>query len=262
MEKQAFEEMVRRYAAELMATAARSALPPQEPAVRAAETAPVVQTPPAVSAQTVRTETAQADDSRAEDTLTETARAETAQEETAQAEAQRAEAAQEAGEPETPGMSEEEGENPDVEINPPESGPGQDPLQPIPIELESYEGFLLQNPKKGELRIQATAGGRAVPIAGAEVTVSKTFTDGSQIFATAVTDASGIVDGIALPAPDKSQSQNPSGDAPYSVYTVTVSHPGYRSEIYTQVPIFDGIKSIQPVRLIPARPDFQQEVAS
>lgn len=246
MEKQAFEEMVRRYTAELMAAAARSALPPEEPAVRAADTAPVVQTPPAVSAQAVRTETAQADDSRAETVRSETGRAQ---------------AAQEADEPAIPGSPDNE-EEMETEINPPESGPGQDPLQPVPIELESYEGFLLQNPKMGELRIQATAGGRAVPIAGAEVTVSKTFTDGSQIFATAVTDASGIVDGIELPAPDKSQSQNPSGDAPYSVYTVTVSHPGYRSEIYTQVPIFDGIKSIQPVHFIPARPDFQQEVAS
>ena len=246
MEKQAFEEMVRRYTAELMAAAARSALPPEEPAVRAADTAPVVQTPPAVSAQAVRTETAQADDSRAE-----TARSETG----------RAQAAQEADEPAIPGSPDNE-EEMETEINPPESGPGQDPLQPVPVELESYEGFLLQNPKKGELRIQATAGGRAVPVAGAEVTVSKTFTDGSQVFATAVTDASGIVDGIELPAPDKSQSQSPSGDAPYSTYTVTVSHPGYHSEIYTQVPIFDGIKSIQPVHFIPARPDFQQEVVS
>lgn len=145
-----------------------------------------------------------------------------------------------------------------VEINPPESGPGTDPLQPVNPEPETYERFLADNPKTGILRIQASIGGRAVPVAGAKVTVSRDFTDGSRVLATSVTDSSGIADGIRLPAPDKSQSQSPeTGKPPYAAYTVTVSHPQFETQVFTQVPVFEGIHSIQPVRFIPVQPDFQ-----
>lgn len=99
MDKQAFDAMVRQYAADLMGMAARSTLPPEPASPPAEETSP---------------------------------------------------------QPEAPAPIEpDEG----VEINPPESGPGVDPLQPAVPEPESYESFLADNPKMGELRIQASAGG-------------------------------------------------------------------------------------------------------
>ena len=198
MDKQAFDAMVRQYAADLMGMAARSTLPPEPASPPAEETSP---------------------------------------------------------QPEAPApIAPDEG----VEINPPESGPGVDPLQPAVPEPESYESFLGDNPKMGELRIQASAGGQAVTISGAAVTVSRDFADGSRVFATGITDGSGILDGIRLPAPDKSRSQSPEPGKPsYAAYTVMVSHPQFQTQVFTQVPVFEGIKSIQPVRLVPARPDFQ-----
>ena len=139
------------------------------------------------------------------------------------------------------------------EINPPEANPQDDPLQPIAPEADTYENFLRENTKTGILRVQAYAGRQAVPVPGAQVTVSRTFSDGTKEFASGVTDENGIFDNIVLPAPDKALAEAPTGEAPYATYDIRVTHPGYRTEVYQQVPIFDGIKSIQPVRFLPDR---------
>lgn len=143
--------------------------------------------------------------------------------------------------------------SPDTEVNPPEAGDGEDPLQPIAPENVTYEEFVQENPKSGTLRIQAFAGRQAVPVSEAQVTVSRRFKDGPHEFASGMTDENGIFDGIVLPAPDKSLAEAPEGIAPYATYDIRVSHPDYRTEIYQQVPIFEGVNSIQPVRFLPDR---------
>ena len=142
-----------------------------------------------------------------------------------------------------------------VHDNPPESGAGEDPLQPFSPQAETFEEFLQHNPGRGALRIQATSGRRAVPVENAKVTVSKEFTDGKRIFAEVTTDKSGIADGIVLPAPQATVSQEPSAQPPYASYDITVSHPGYIEEHYIAAPVFAGIKSIQPVHFMPLQPE-------
>lgn len=141
----------------------------------------------------------------------------------------------------------------EVEVNPPEAGDGEDPLQSIAPENITYETFVQENPQAGTLKIQAYAGRQAVPVPGAQVTVSRRFQDGVHEFASGVTDENGIFDSIVLPAPDKKLAEAPEGIAPYATYDIRVSHPDYRTEIYQQVPIFEGISSIQPVRFLPDR---------
>lgn len=137
------------------------------------------------------------------------------------------------------------------ETNRPESGRGQDALQSIHLETISYEEFLEKNPKTGTLRVQASIAQRAYPVPDAQVVVDKEFLEGNRVFATGVTDANGILDGIVLPTPDKSLSDSPTGKPPYALYDIHVTHPKFREEVYKQVPVFDGIKSIQPVRFLP-----------
>ena len=139
----------------------------------------------------------------------------------------------------------------EVEINPPEAGEGQDPLQPVEEPSETYEQFLQHNRQSGEMRIQAYAGRQARPVADADVVISRQFTDGRHVFFEGKTDESGVLDGIQLPAPDPALSESPAGTPPYATYDIRVSHPGYRTEIYLEAPVFPGIKSIQPVRFLP-----------
>lgn len=122
----------------------------------------------------------------------------------------------------------------------------------------TYEQFLSENPGSGVLKVQVFSGQQVTPIPNAEVTVSKTFLDGQHVFFTGLTNISGIVDGIELPAPSRtlSESPQPRGNGailqmPYAQYNVMVKAARHRAQEYTHVPIFDGIKSIQPVRLTP-----------
>lgn len=141
-------------------------------------------------------------------------------------------------------------EESDAVVHMPESGAGRDPLQTLTPEENTFAVFQALNPKTGFLRVQAFAGQQTVPVPNAQVLVTHTFTDGTRRFASGVTDESGVLDGIALPAPSSALSQSPTGQLPYALYDIRVSHPDYRTEIFRQVPVFEGIQSIQPVRFL------------
>lgn len=141
-------------------------------------------------------------------------------------------------------------EDKDAIVNPPEAGTGRDPLQSFTPEQNTFEVFQLINQKTGFLRVQAFAGQQTIPVKGASVLVTHDFSDGARRFASGTTDESGVLDGIVLPAPDNALAQAPTGEMPYALYDIRVSHPDYRTEIYKQVPIFPGVKSIQPVQFL------------
>ena len=141
-------------------------------------------------------------------------------------------------------------EDPNAVINLPESPPNRDPLQEFSSVSDTFESFWQRNTKAGFLRVQAFAGPQTIPVPDADVLVTHNFIDGTRRFAVGKTDRSGILDGIVLPAPDSMLSQQPGTLLPYALYDIRVSHPDYRTEIYLDVPVFDGIKSIQPVRFL------------
>ncbi len=147
----------------------------------------------------------------------------------------------------------------------PNAGQGRDSVRPNNIggyrdnsANMTYEQFLAENTGSGLLKVQVFSGQQVTPIPNAEVLVTKELINGPRIFFSGLTDISGIVDGIQLPAPNRtlSESPQPRGDGvtmqmPYSQYNITVKEGRHHTQEYTNVPIFDGIKSIQPVRMIP-----------
>ena len=118
--------------------------------------------------------------------------------------------------------------------------------------FESYQEFLQRASGEGTLKIQASMANQSYPITEVHIVVSKDFTDGQHIFYEAETDQDGIVDNLLLPAPPKAMSLKPDAIIdPFSVYKITATKEGFTPEDFVQVPIFDGIKSIQPVRMVP-----------
>lgn len=115
----------------------------------------------------------------------------------------------------------------------------------------TYEEFLKANPATGILRVQAFIGRQGLPVPGAFVTVSAPFKGGEKVLYAVRTNADGVADNMILPAPDREASQVPGSNNPFAVYTVTVSHPSYRTAVYTGVPVFAGVRSIQPVAFLP-----------
>ncbi len=126
-------------------------------------------------------------------------------------------------------------------------------------ELLDYDSFLKNNQKSGKLRVQTYASTQVFPIQNAKVTVEKDFSDGSFTFAEEYTDIDGVAENINLPTKSKELSQSPDTPIPYSTYTVKVSHPQFESITFFNVPIFEGIESLQPVAMLPLRNTNQNE---
>ena len=69
--------------------------------------------------------------------------------------------------------------------------------------------FLQAHPDQGSLRVQVASGGGTFPVAGARVEVYRRFGGQTHTFYRGLTDESGIVQGIALPALPAAWSQAP-----------------------------------------------------
>ncbi len=114
----------------------------------------------------------------------------------------------------------------------------------------TYQDFMDKNKEYGYLKVQAFAGNQSLPIEGVKVIVSKDFSDMEKIFFEGVTDESGIIDDIKLPAPSRGLSEQPSKILPYSNYNFSAKYNQDEIDTAPSVQIFQGIKTIQPVRVI------------
>ncbi len=111
----------------------------------------------------------------------------------------------------------------------------------------------LQNAKNyGTLIVQTQAAAGAIPIKGATVIVRLARKDGgSDLFRVLMTDESGLTAPIRIETPAPAESLSPGGDRPYTEISTEVTADGYYNVINTGIPIYPGITSIQPVRMVP-----------
>jgi hypothetical protein len=118
----------------------------------------------------------------------------------------------------------------------------------------SINDFLAANTESGSLKVEAFASDRAFGVPSARVMVFLELPGGNVAVFDGLTDINGSTESIRLPAPPKSISQSPQTGAnprlPYAVYSVYVEHPDYVRSVFTNVPVFSGIESIQPVRML------------
>lgn len=126
----------------------------------------------------------------------------------------------------------------------------------------SINDFLAANTESGSLKVEAFASDRAFGVPNARVMVFIELPEGNVAVFDGLTDIDGSTESIRLPAPPKSLSQSPQTGRnprlPYAVYSVYVEHPDYVRAVFTNVPVFSGIESIQPVRML-AKADGLEE---
>ena len=124
--------------------------------------------------------------------------------------------------------------------------------------------FLSVNSESGTMRVETFAGDRAFGVGSSRVVIFLPLKSGNVAVFDGITDINGNTGAISLPAPPKeiglTPQKNGSTVLPYSVYSVYVEHPGYVRAIFTNVPVFSGIESIQPVRML-AKSEGTQEPA-
>ena len=104
----------------------------------------------------------------------------------------------------------------------------------------------------GYLVVRATTASEALPLENATVSVYGNEETFSSLIARLQTGSDGLTPKIGLLAPPRSLSEVPgNGSRSYATYNVSVHKDGFDPLFLTNVPLFDGITSIQPADLIP-----------
>ena len=114
--------------------------------------------------------------------------------------------------------------------------------------------FMDAHPERGTLRVQVSTGRGLFPVEGARVEIYRNFGPERTVFYEGVSDASGIVEDIRLPALPAGWSQSAeTAGISGTAYTVAVSHPDYHCPEHQQVLVFPRIESVLAVTLPPQR---------
>lgn len=119
-----------------------------------------------------------------------------------------------------------------------------------PEEEEPYE--IPKNEQgTGYIEVRVTTGRGAVPVEGASVIISSGGNGKQEIIRILTTNSSGNTGRTALPAPKRSGAQTQEALNDYSIYNVSVYFKSFFREESQDIPVFDGITSVQSFDLIP-----------
>lgn len=136
------------------------------------------------------------------------------------------------------------------------------PKCPDEPEYDKLEDFLAVNTRQGTLRFRTYTARNALPVPNARVIVFKIIGGKPHTFYDLVTDQSGQTEIVPLPAPPSHLSQTPdSGIQPYSLYDADITAKGYAPVAIRNLPIFEGILSVQRTAMIPRSEDSGETIS-
>ncbi len=172
-----------------------------------------------------------------------------------------------------PSQQAEEYEPPYADPNMAQNVPGAEPTdeqqargsqsQPTQFpepQYTSFEDFQAKNTGRGTMVFRITTAREALPVEGAKCVITKKFGGVVAEIDTLFTDRSGQTSPRTLPAPPKSLSQQYDNlIQPFSLYDATVTREGYVDVVLTDIPVFDGVQSVQRVSMLPALSDSMFE---
>jgi len=119
--------------------------------------------------------------------------------------------------------------------------------------FQELENYLNNHPKTGYLVFEVSEDSPLkgiIPVANANITVSKKL-DGSYFISKVITtNEDGKTEALALPTISAERSRMPQDGEVYATYSASVSAENYQPKTIVDIPIFEGITSIQPVSLI------------
>lgn len=117
--------------------------------------------------------------------------------------------------------------------------------------LDLYEDFIKENPDVGNLKVQVFTAYGAIPISDTAIVISKDIEEYRVIFFQGMTDSSGIISNISLPAPLTVTSSTPDVVPGYTIYNLTAVHQGYETLKTYSIGMFGGVNIIQYVKMLP-----------
>ena len=114
---------------------------------------------------------------------------------------------------------------------------------------DEYKTFIEENPSTGVLKVQVFTADQAIPIANAEVFITKKIGYNDVLFFSGQTDSSGIVDNIILPAP-KAEINLDTFEVPkYTTYNLVVSSDEYKKIKQYNISMYGDVKVLQYVKI-------------
>lgn len=116
----------------------------------------------------------------------------------------------------------------------------------------------------GTLSIRAFTSRAQIPVPGATAAVTRPAGEGRhQLVAIRVTDESGLIQPISLPAPSPSQSEGPGNAQPFALCDVWIEHPEFQMLHVENVQVFPNVETRQNAELLPL-PEYpdQQDMTS
>lgn len=127
----------------------------------------------------------------------------------------------------------------------------------------TYEEFEAANTGGGSLVFMVFTARDALPVKGASITVTTRIDGEPHEMFTTTTNNSGETPAKNLPAPSKELSQDFDNEIqPFSLYDASVSKDGFTRVILRDIPVFDGVRSIQRVAMIPELSDNERNTNS
>ena len=107
----------------------------------------------------------------------------------------------------------------------------------------------------GKLSVRVYTSRAELPVEGATVVVTQNGERGKyNLLSVQVTDSSGLIQPITIPAPPAWESEEPAGEgmgAPFALCNVWAEHPGDTMLEVEGVQIFPGIETVQEMALAP-----------
>lgn len=123
---------------------------------------------------------------------------------------------------------------------------------------DEYESYIQSYPGRGTLKVQISVARGAYPMKNVLVDVSQIYNGVRYSLYNDVTDISGIVDNIVLPARSFESTLNfDTAQLPEAEYLVTVFHPDFKELVDCAVIIHDKTETILPISLVPLTGEAQ-----
>ena len=117
----------------------------------------------------------------------------------------------------------------------------------------NFDGF-------GIFATKVSSGSGSIPLEAVNVTVRGTSEENRDVVYSLLTDVDGLTEDISLPTPSRIYSLSPdSPEIAYGLYEIKASREGYYSKTISDVAIFDGVRTVLPINMIPY-PIFQNDV--
>ena len=112
-----------------------------------------------------------------------------------------------------------------------------------------YQDFIKANPSVGYLKIRASAASQALPISNLKIVVSKMIGNNRIIFFEGMTNSSGVIEKITLPAPKQNTDDlvTPNSTT-YDIYATY--EPDNLNDIY-RINIYENIYVLQRINVVP-----------